>query len=351
MTPPSRIPLPRRLPWAALLLAPLLASNAMAESPIRGRDPWAFRLTLENKTRMLVAALRQDLWVAYNPANGTLHKVWSGGIQFRGKVYDFSQQNSATTGTTYHLLKKAFLLSATDETILPANWSATGITTGSAWTLATTAGTMLVSPAVDLRQHDQVILAYQTPGANNRLLVDVSNDNGATWTAQQWMSIDGPAADGHQKLIEVNGQAVKVRFRRNTTGATATLGDVTLFGDYRAWTMQTGGNPVAIKVDWRGYKLINHTDGIAIRYDVVLPDGARVGVEERPEALAGIKLQRKFTITGLPASSRLSLELDGTGYQAQHATTGPATLRTASGATFLDFTANGESTLETTWTP
>jgi hypothetical protein len=351
MTPPSRNPLPRRLPWTTLLLVPLLAISCMAETP-RGRDPWAFRLTLENKTRMLVAALRPDLWVAYNPANGTLHKVWSGGIQFRGKVYDFGQQNSATTGTTYHLLKKAFLLSATNETIIPADWSATGITTGaSSWSLSTTAGTMLVSPAVDLRQHDQLILAYQTPGANNRLLVDVSNDNGATWTAQQWMSIDAPAADGNQKLIEVNGQAVKIRFRRNTTGATATLADVTLFGDYRAWTMLTGGSPEAIKVDWRGYKLINHTDGIAIRYDVVLPGGARVGVEERPEAMPGTKLQRKFTITGMPASSRLSLEIDGTGYQAQHSVTGAAALRTEAGATFLDFTASGEATLETTWTP
>jgi hypothetical protein len=165
------------------------------------------------------------------------------------------------------------------------------------------------------------------------------------------MSIDAPAADGNQKLIEVNGQAVKVRFRRNTTGATATLGDVTLFGDYRAWTMQTGGNPVAIKVDWRGYKLINHTDGIAIRYDMVLPSGARVGVEERPEAMPGAKLQRKFTITGMPSNSRLSLEIDGNGYQAEQALTGAAALRADAGANFLDFTTNGEATLETTWTP
>ena len=124
-----------------------------------------------------------------------------------------------------------------------------------------------------------------------------------------------------------------------------------LLGDYRAWTMQTGGNPVAIKVDWRGYKLINHTDGIVVRYDVVLPDSSRVGVEERPEAMPGTKLQRKFTITGMPANSRLSLEIDGAGYQAQHTATGAAALRTESGATFVDFTASGEATLETTWTP
>ncbi|MCW1885253.1 hypothetical protein OKA04_10980 [Luteolibacter flavescens] len=352
MIHPSKSPLPRRLVLHALtLLAALLPLEGRAEAPVRGRDPWAFRLTLENKTRMLVAALRPDLWVAYNPANGTLHKVWGGGIQFRGKVYDFGQQNSVTTGTTYHLQKNAFLLSATNEAVLPAGWTATGITPGTTWTFSANTGTSFVSPAVDLRQHDQVILAYQTPGGNNRLLVDVSSDNGVTWTAQQWMSVDGAAADGHQKLIEVSGPAVKVRFRRNATGSTATLADVTMIGDYRAWTVQSGGNAVAAKVDWRGYRLIDRTAGIAIRYDVVLPNGSRIGVEESPEAMAGVKLQRKFTITGMPAGTRLSLELDGTGHQASHTLTGAAALRTAGGATFLDFTASGDATLETTWTP
>ena len=125
---------------------------------------------------------------------------------------------------------------------------------------------------------------------------------------------------------------------------------MTLFGDYRAWSVQTGGNPLAAVVDWRGYRLIDRTGGIVIRYDVVLPGGAKIGVEEQPEAMAGVKLHRRFTISGMPADTRLSLELDGTGYQAQHAVTGAA-LRAEGGATYLDFTANGVATLETTWTP
>ena len=328
-----------------------VAELAGPVSSTRGRDPWAFRLTLENRTRMLVAALRPDLWVAYNPANGTLHKVWSGGIQFRGKVYDFGQQNSATLGTTYHLQKRAFLLSATDESVIPAGWSAPGISTGSAWSFSTTAGTMFVSPTVDLRDHDQVTLAYHTPGGNNRLLVDVSDDDGATWNAQNWMSVDGAVSDGHQKRIAANGESVKVRFRRNTTGSTATLADVTLFGDYRAWTVETGGNAVATTVDWRGYRLVDRTEGIIIRYDLVLPDGSRIGVEEQPEALDGTKLERRFDLSGVPAGARVSLEIDGTGAAAQHQLGGAAALRTDGGATFLDFTASGEATLETTWTP
>jgi hypothetical protein len=322
-----------------------------ADPPARGRDPWAFRLTMENKTRMLVVALRSDLWAAYNPANGTLHKVWSGGMQFRGKVYDFGQRNSVTQGTTYHLLEKAFLFSATYEATIPAGWTASGISTGaSAWTF-TGGSSALSSPAVDLTRHDHALLAYQTPGGNNRLLVDVSTDNGATWTAQQWISMDTPGDDGHQKLLAVSGESVCVRFRRNSSGNTATLADVTLAGDYKAWSVLQEGQTIYPVIDWRGYRLVDHTAGIVIRYDLVLPDGGRIAVEESPEALPGAKLSRQFSIQGLPAGARLSLELDGTGYQASHSVGTGAILRTEAGDSFLDFTENTQAGLETTWTP
>ncbi|MDB6076478.1 MAG: Cytochrome c class [Akkermansiaceae bacterium] len=325
-----------------------------ADPPVRGRDPWAFRLAMENKPRMLVVALRPDLWAAYNPANGTLHKVWSGGMTFRGKVYDFGQRNSVTQGTTYHLLEKAFLLSATSESSLPAGWSATGVAPGGTAWILTGGNAVLASPAVDLTHYDRVVLAYQTPGGINRLLVDVSTDNGATWTAQQWMSMDAPGDDGHQKLLAVNGSAVRVRFRRNVTNDVATLADVTLFGDYRAWSLVRDGQTISPVVDWRGYRLIGQTAGIVIRYDLVLPDGGRIAVEESPEALPGAKLARKFSVQGLPAGSRLALELDGTGYRANHNVTAGASgaaLRSEGGDTFLDFTTNVEATLETLWTP
>ena len=342
----------RNTGWITLLWFAAGMVSGMADiAPVRGRDPWVFRMTLENKTRMVVLALRSDLWASYNPANGTLHKVWSGGIDFRGKVYDFGQRNSVTTGNTYHLLRRAFILSATDESSLPAGWSATGISTGNAWSFATGSSSMLVSPRVDLTRHDRVILAYQTPGANDRLLVDVSTDNGNTWNAQNWMSVDHAVADGNQKLLEVSSPTVKVRFRRNSTSLSATLADITLFGDYRAWSVETGGSVEYPEVDWRGYRLVNQTEAATLLYDLVLADGRRISVEESPEALPGAGLQRRFVLGGLPAASRVSLELDGVGYEASRSLTGAAALRSAGGATFLDFTASGEATLETLWTP
>ncbi|MES2658874.1 MAG: hypothetical protein V4689_09660 [Verrucomicrobiota bacterium] len=321
---------------------------ANAQAATRGRDPWAFRMILENKTRMLVLALRSDLWAAYNPANGTLHKVWNGGIQFRGKVWDFSQRNSLTLGTTYHLLEDAFLFRFTDETVIPAGWSATGVITGTQWTFANTSS--LTSPALDLTKYGNVMLHYFTPGSGSVLRVQVSGNNGSTWDGQYWDSISSPPEDGNQKQVAVTGSQVRLRFVPTASTPTG-LQDIALFGDYQAWTARQGGTPAATQVDWRGYQLVNQTDGIIIKYDIVLPGNVRAAIHEQPEALAGSALTRKFTVTGLPAGTTLALELDGTGYTATRTVTGAGTLRTETGDTFLDFTANGETVLNTTWNP
>jgi len=337
------------LAFALTLLLPALSCTQPLHAATRGRDPWAFRMILENKTRMLVLALRPDLWAAYNPANGTLHKVWNGGIQFQGKVWDFSQRNSYTLGTTYHQLEDAFLFRVTDETSIPAGWASSGVTTGTQWSFSTTASTF-TSPAFDLTKYSNVMLNYFTPGSGKVLRVQVSTNNGSTWDAQYWDSIDTPPEDGNAKQLAVTGSNVRLRFIPTAIAATG-LQDVSLFGDYQAWTAAQGATPVATRIDWRGYQLVNRTDGIIIKYDALLAGGARVAIQEKPEALAGAAMTRKFTITGLPAGTRLSLELDGTGYTAARTVTGGGALRTAGGDTFLDFTSDGDTVLNTTWTP
>ncbi|GAA5125796.1 hypothetical protein JIN84_14670 [Luteolibacter yonseiensis] len=330
-----------------LALPALVAGDAHAAT--RGREPWAFRMILENKTRMLVLALRSDLWASYNPANGTLHKVWNGGVQFQGKVWDFSQKNSVTLGTTYHQLEDAFVFRNLDETVIPAGWTSSGVTTGGQWSFGSSSA-VLTSPALDLTKYGNVMLNYFTPGSGGVLRVQVSNNNGATWDAQYWDSLSSPPEDGNQKQLAVNGSQVRLRFIP-TTGASTGLQNVSLFGDYQAWSARQDGSPVNARVDWRGYQLVNQTDGIVIKYDIVLPGDVRVAVHEAPEALAGAAMTRKFTVSGLPAGAVLSLELDGTGYNAARTLSGAGALRTAGGDTFLDFTSNGECTLNTTWTP
>ena len=79
----------------ALVLVPALAlaiagCREVGKPPVRerGHDPWVFRLVLDDRPRMLVAALAPQLWVAYDAQQATLHRVWSGGVNLDGAVYN-----------------------------------------------------------------------------------------------------------------------------------------------------------------------------------------------------------------------------------------------------------------------
>ena len=54
----------------------------------RDRDPWAFRINLDERPRNLVLALNQDLWVTYDTENSGLHRAWTGGVNFNGIVFN-----------------------------------------------------------------------------------------------------------------------------------------------------------------------------------------------------------------------------------------------------------------------
>jgi hypothetical protein len=58
-----------------------------AISVARARDPWVFRCVLDHKPRMVVLALSDDMWVAYDAATCALYKAWKGGVNFDGPVY------------------------------------------------------------------------------------------------------------------------------------------------------------------------------------------------------------------------------------------------------------------------
>ena len=67
------------------LLSLLLAATAISERP---RDPWVFRCVLDERPRVVVAALSPDLTVAYDTQTCALFKAWSGDVDFTGAVYD-----------------------------------------------------------------------------------------------------------------------------------------------------------------------------------------------------------------------------------------------------------------------
>lgn len=69
---------------AAVLSAGLLLGAA---GPSRPHDPWVFRCVLDKEARMVVVALHEQLWAAYDATDCTLAKVWDGDVKFDGAVY------------------------------------------------------------------------------------------------------------------------------------------------------------------------------------------------------------------------------------------------------------------------
>ena len=334
------------LPFAAL--AYFLTSRLDAAVD-RGRDPWAFRLILENKTRMLCVALRSDLWFAFNPANGGIYKAWSGGVQLRGKVHDFSQASSYSLGTNYHTQRDTILRVA-DTTSFPSGWTSNNATAdASGWTL-TGQNSSITSPVLDLAGFDNPILTFFEQGAGT-LQVQLSDDGGATWTTQFFNSTDTTrnGLQENQKLIVASGSNVLLRFIQPQNINNKKITHIALIGDYRVWSAFQGGSPVASTVDWRGYRIIQATDGIVLRYDIVI-GASRVNIEERPEALPGKAITRNFTVTNLPANTTVSLKVNGTGLpETWVVTSGGGTLRTVGVDSFLDLSTNGSTTLNVTW--
>ncbi|MBL8860008.1 MAG: hypothetical protein JNL28_15980 [Planctomycetes bacterium] len=75
-----------------MILTPLLLTLLQQPTPapllpVRPRDPFVFRCVLDKRPRIVIAALADDLWVAWDTQSAGLFKAWNGGVRFDGAVY------------------------------------------------------------------------------------------------------------------------------------------------------------------------------------------------------------------------------------------------------------------------
>ncbi|MBR11360.1 MAG: glycosyl hydrolase [Rickettsiales bacterium] len=66
-----------------------LGLSACKEEPKveRPMEAWVFRSVLDERPRMVTAALSDDVWVSYDARTSSLYKAWKGGVNFDGAVY------------------------------------------------------------------------------------------------------------------------------------------------------------------------------------------------------------------------------------------------------------------------
>lgn len=74
--------------WLLIMLISHGCGNTYAVQGERPRNPWVFRVNLDNIPRIVVLALDEELWMAYDTHNAKLYKAWKGDINFNGPMYD-----------------------------------------------------------------------------------------------------------------------------------------------------------------------------------------------------------------------------------------------------------------------
>jgi hypothetical protein len=253
----------------------------------RGRDPWVFRLIFEDRTRMVAVALGQDLWYVFNPETCGPYKVWSGEMDFRGKVWDFSQDNSRAKGEVLAAAPSEILTLA-DGSL--EDWEANRVAWQNAWRFTGDTAT-LTSPYLDLSAWQRVFVAFDEQSKKGRIKVEVSDDGGKTWDAEHFYSATAVTNDTdwqwNFKQVLTKSPATRIRFVQESSAHQKTIRNVRVFGDQPAWLDQHGN---ALKTVWRGYELLDQTKSVSLLYDLVLPNGHTVSVRHRPEVDTGFKV-------------------------------------------------------------
>jgi len=82
-------------------------SDTSTSSEGRPIDTWVFRSVLDQKPRMLVAALHKDLYVAYDTPRAGMYKAWKGIVNFQGAVYDGAHGPQPTSVGDAYLLDES----------------------------------------------------------------------------------------------------------------------------------------------------------------------------------------------------------------------------------------------------
>lgn len=335
--------------WIFALLG---STTALGDDPpARGRDPFIFRLALDDRPRMCVAALRSDLFLAYDPLTCGLTKAFGGGVEYRGKVFDFSQQTSAARAPIYFADEAVPCAVTKDSPGLVLD----RVRLEDAFVFESS-GSTLELPPIDTRRFDLLMLTFEEKSRKGPLRVEVLDDTGAVaqWFDSTLHGSDDNAFQANTKNLHVVGSNVRIRFRQEHTEFSKALRGIKVHGAPRVWSVTVGEKTLALEPRYLGYSVAGAGVGrFTLQYALPLPAGGKVDVTESPEAISvspeRVGIERRFTIAGLPAGATLALRLAGEAKRQTFRVTGNGKLQGGDHQEVLEIGGDGELTLEQWW--
>lgn len=337
------------LPW---ILALLGSGSALGDDPPpRGRDPFIFRLALDDRPRMCVAALRSDLYLAYDPLTCGLTKAFGGGVEFRGKVFDFSQQTSASRAPIYFADEAVPCALTKDSPGLVLD----RVRAEEAFVFEAS-GSTLELPPIDTRRFDLLMLTFEEKSRRGPIRVEVLDDTGAVaqWFDSTLHGSDDNAFQVNTKNLHVVGSSVRIRFRQERAEFAKSLRGIKVHGAPRVWSAMIGEQSSLLTPRFHGYSVAGAgVSRFTLNYALPLPAGGKVDVSESPEAISvspeRVGIERRFTIVGLPAGATLALRLAGDAKRQTFRVTGNGKLLGGDHQEVLEIGGDGELTLEQWW--
>lgn len=310
------------LPTAVLLA--LAAATAPADPPPESRPagdvPPVFRCIFEDRSRMVIVhPTGSDLWIAFNPGTCGVQKIWRGAMDFRGKVWDFSQDNCrAAEGAEVWLAADPPLVELPDAPGAAdgSGWATPGAAfdpDGGGWRFEG-AGSRLVSPAFDTTLHTRIFVAFDERSRATPVRVDVSGDDGLTWLAQSFLSATHGSSDTDWQFNfrQIDVQASRTRVRVASTGddPLKRVRRVRVFGDGPAWQASVDDHPARVRTVWRGYERPPagpDAPAVTLLYDLIVADREPVRVRHSVSLIAGHTIVEDLDLRGRPGAPTLRL--------------------------------------------
>ena len=281
--------------------------HSAADPPgITAGSPNVFRCIFEDQPRMVIIRPAPGLWVAFNPATCTIDKIWRGGMKFRGKVWDFSQDNCAPSDDAVVWAERDRTLARLpDDGRVPEGWTLQGVEplAEGGWRFAEP-GASIISPPVDACV---AMIAFDETGRESPLRVDVSLDGGATWAARSFLSTMHGTSDTDWQF----------NFRQITTGQSPmrvrlAVADGRTDKRVRRLRLTQDGPNASLRVlqerlgvnrtpTWRGYERpAASPDAVVLLYDIGAPPTPvrhRIHAESDGQ---GLRLIETIDLTGVP---------------------------------------------------
>ncbi len=218
------------------------------------------RLAFEDRSRMVLVRMPGKLWAAFNPATGAVQKVWRGEVEWKGKVFDFSQDNSAAKGKTIFQLPDLLPL-APGQT-----WRAEEVDVKEGvYSFSDRAGS-LITPEYDGSGWTSIFAAYEETSRKGPFRFSVLGATGEEqWFATTMHGSSETAWQWGMKLLEPKSASFRLKVDK-ASGFAKQLRRLRVYGDRQVYSQD--GKPLAAR--WRGFRVLDAESGaVELRYDLM----------------------------------------------------------------------------------